>query len=265
MTVPYTGTHKTFMSERHLQKTLACLILLMAPFASCAWAGVLYTNISSNPPTSPNDWQMLFGSWGPSESTTWFMYAMPFQPSVTQPFDHVDIALLTSTGASVELYSDSSGLPGTLLDSVSLPEGAGLVSSGQSVTKPTLAAGTTYWLVLEPPTGFGATWFKNDTGYVDMIAVRQGGSSSNEWVPAGSTALYGHAGPADTLGAFRVDGEDASAAPEPSTFALLGAALIGVLVGRKRTKRIACGPLEALGTRQRELSSSDVHRVPTRR
>jgi hypothetical protein len=221
------------MSETALRKILVCLILLMVPLASPVQAAVLYTNISSNPPTSPGDWQML-GSWGPLESGSWFMYAMPFQPSLTQPFDYVDIAVLTSAGASVQLYSDLSGLPGTLLDSVSLPEGAGLISSAQSAVKPTLAAGTTYWLVLEPPIGFGATWFKNDTGYVDTIAVRQGGSSSNEWALAGPAALFGNVGPSDVLGAFTVNGEDASAVREPSTFGLLGIALISVLAGGRR-------------------------------
>ena len=141
----------------------------------------------------------------------------------------------SGSGFSVALYSDASGLPGSLIETLngsSSPASAGSYSytSGGSAI---LTANTSYWWIASVPDGAGSflgfnlnsTNSTSETsafGWTagDVFRQQQNGGG---WGPSGQPLLFS---------------VSASAIPEPGTYAAwAGAAVLGLAVVRRRRSR----------------------------
>jgi hypothetical protein len=129
-----------------------------------------------------------------------------------------------SVPASVGIYSNSSGLPGTLLYTSSTVN-IGAKSLYQfSFSGANLSNGTSYWIV--PQTSTEISWYvasaaptaQNGSGYTFLGARQNIGSG---WTAAGATDTFS---------------TSISAVPEPSTYALagIGVAAAGLMRWRRR-------------------------------
>jgi hypothetical protein len=133
--------------------------------------------------------------------------------------------------ATVRLWADNGGQPGTLLDtittSISIIDNDGATSGNNrkhaDITPLLLAAGTTYWIGM---TGTTSDFTQTGLFNVDDNAMAQfnGGSTFSYFSGVGDMA-------------FRLEGDNnSSPVPEPSTFLLLGAGLVGVGFLRRRMR-----------------------------
>ena len=135
---------------------------------------------------------------------------------------------------SLTLFSDGAGRPGTAL----APLGTQVITTpGPTFTPPSpvsLAESTIYWLVLgcsncinTPPTVITTSWLSSATPTVNGLPGSGVGSSGlligSSFLPSGRSFV------------FRIDGE-ATAIPEPGTWALAGTAL-GFLLLTARLRR----------------------------
>jgi len=188
----------------------------------------------------------VFSNFGPGNSYSnagaWFvvdnpgfsqMVACQFTPSVNCTLDGIDFEAYWATGntsVSAELLSDSSGLPGGVLESYTV---SGLTSTPQlltasSTSHPTLTAGQTYWFDLMGNGSF-CEWDFNSTDNSTGSAFRY--TSADPW--QASTAY--------PAGAFRVNGTPTSVVPEPSSLLASLTLLIGVVpfATIKRRRRVS--------------------------
>lgn len=152
--------------------------------------------------------------------------AMPFTAGATADLSGAILALSNTTGDSsgftLDLESDSSGLPGTVLATLTLqgtvPSAPAPVTFDYSGTPFQLTSGTSYWLVaLETNNSSEQIWFysNSDTG---TIALSDSGSATGPWT----------ASPGSQISAFEVDGTSLATVPEPGSFQLL---VLGMLCG----------------------------------
>lgn len=91
---------------------------------------------------------------------------------------------------SLSIASDNSGQPGNLLETIGglvFPISGGIVTA-QSSVKPTLAAGSAYWVIMAAPNGIGShgSWWTNDRGIFGG-SVRYEGNGFT-WTPSFSLA-----------------------------------------------------------------------------
>ncbi len=123
---------------------------------------------------------------------------------------------------SIGLYEDSSGQPGTLLESwtVSLPPAGNIAPLTDliSLENPLLTAGTQYWLLIDAPT-VGVIWELNNQG---LNGGLWGGTSLNEIAQSAAS----NAMPAIQL--------NATAVPEPHSAMFIGFILLASAVFRSR-------------------------------
>lgn len=141
----------------------------------------------------------------------------------------------SGTDFSVELYSDSGNLPGTLLETLSGPTSPTSASttyvytSGGSLT---LSANTTYWWVTTVPTGTTAANFNSN--YVTNSAdVAADGWSIGRYAYQTNGGAWSNG-----TGRSMQFSVSTSAIPEPSTYAaLFGAAALGLAAYRRRLAR----------------------------
>lgn len=158
-----------------------------------------------------------------------------FTPAATTKFGSVVLALSCFIGCpaltnfTVDLDSDSGGMPGSVLESINVT-GASLGSLGlnntpitvNSVLQSTLFAGTAYWITVSSTSSFSLAWNFNSTSDPSSQAISTDGGMT--WfAPSGLTP-----------GAMEVDSAAATGVPEPGAGLLLisGGLLIGLL--RKR-------------------------------
>ena len=144
-----------------------------------------------------------------------------------------NLQLLTGSSADLTagIYSNSSGAPGTLLASLTVPSMTALTQANYTFTTGgtlTFGANTTYWFVVAPTTSntnlVSATWYNGTSGTgLVTAALNTTGTSFGSWVPdLVSTSL-----------SYQVSG---SAIPEPSTYALaIGGLALGFVVWRRRS------------------------------
>jgi len=161
--------------------------------------------------------------------------AAPFTPTGAFQFTDAQVAVELSTGStpfSAFLETDSGGLPGVILDTLTLSSGTiGAVPSivtYSCVACPNLTSGTPYWLVLleSDPNAFGGWNFCSGTSNcVSTPASNGSGSATGPWVTT-PTRLG--------TGAFEIDGSSGLAVPEPGTLFLLGSSFAGLAFWRKR-------------------------------
>jgi len=176
----------------------------------------------------------LFSSFGPGGTFTttfgWgiggpFEMAYPFVSSETAAFETAALGIstpqdprFTQRSVNIDLLTDASDSPGTILESFQLVNV--LPFSGSiappiivdSVSHPLLEANTRYWLAIENP---------GNTGSIDWGTAGVG-PNQRASRPVGATSWF--VGSADhfTSGAFDVTGTPLSSVPEPSTAFLAG-------------------------------------------
>lgn len=142
--------------------------------------------------------------------------------------DTVELAISRVSGANelmVALRADAGGLPGAVLEVFSFSGAMGPFGSANppllatSLLRPTLTAGTQYWLIASVPAGVHSAWNLNSIGDSGPHASSTMGSPFLDFDT--------------TRGAFRVT---ASPVPEPGTGFLLASGLLGTLGIRRRRR-----------------------------
>ncbi|HJT89704.1 MAG TPA: choice-of-anchor R domain-containing protein [Bryobacteraceae bacterium] len=199
------------------QRFAVLLALVSAACVAPASADVVYTNFGAG------DSYDTGNAYGLNQTT-----GESFTPGANYEFTDVVLPMAEfngTTSADVYLESDSTGVPGTILDT--LVQQSQITNSRSFITfdaSPscatcTLTAGTKYWIVAAGNSG--VYWFENNQGDKGVATY-----NSSSW-------SYNSNG---TSAAFQVDGTPlTSAVPEPQYLPLLGAAfLAGVFLRRKR-------------------------------
>jgi hypothetical protein len=201
----------------------ALALLAVAAFAAApaANAAVLFSNFG------PGDSYDTSTGWSVSSSAPQDP-AMPFTVAGSgYVLSSVNMALNNSAASPssliVQIMSDVGGLPGTVIESMTLsvPTGMSIVT-GLSALNPTLVAGTTYWLATDA-LNFEGAWQWTDPNVLGPTAFSFNGGSTWEAFNLQTAA-------------FRINGETEFAVPEPGSIALAALALVGMLVVA-RTKR----------------------------
>ncbi len=198
-------------------------VLMLVGLTGYARADVIYNNLGSgtNVYSSTAGWDV--------EAAGSFAPAFPFIPASTANFAELDIPIWFSDGtnlATVELLSDSSGQPGSVLESWNVSGTASDTCCTLQVLHDSLSlvltGGTTYWVAEEADNGntFDGNWPQNTTGAtsVDFDLLR------------GSSGVI-------TSGAFEVlSTASTTQAPEPGTLGLLIAGALAIVVARHRSR-----------------------------
>lgn len=229
-----------------MKKSFALCLLAVAAFAPAAQATVVYDNVTTN------------AVYGYSGGTTYTSVGQSFVTGST-PLNFTDFLFPQLTGSSgnytnayttgetMNLYANdpATNAPVTTLSlaSFTLTNIATGSAQGQTTATPTtttlLAANTRYWLVLAAPNATSTVYwnYPNATGYTANSAL-------GVTLPATNTAFESD-GTTATFFTF-ADGPqllylEATAVPEPSTYAMLALGGVGAffLVRRTRTAKTA--------------------------
>lgn len=168
---------------------------------------------------------------GASSAVSEFVCANQFVSGASGSVSDVILPLNYASGdpnatIDVQLVADNANMPGTVLESWTVGTSGtfGSWSAPETLTgdgSASLAAGTSYWLVLSPTNvGNSDLWAVlnyNEAGATGLDLYNQGsGWASN---------------PGATLGAFEVD---VAPTPEPATMTLLGLGIAGLIARRRR-------------------------------
>ena len=146
-------------------------------------------------------------------------------------FDSLEGSFVEVTGGAPTItggiYTDASGVPGTLLQAfnpVTLPGGITSTIQSFTTTSPfTLNASTQYWFVLNNPTSARIAWRHGATAPVGSGGITYGGNSLLTSSAPWTTTSYSNA--------VRIS---ASAVPEPGSMVFLGLCAATVFKRRRR-------------------------------
>jgi hypothetical protein len=206
-----------------------------------ASASVIYSNITAD---SISPAASFYGTGGSGFEEA-FSFVLAAGSSYT--LDEIDVALVAlndedpSAGniADIFLYANSSGLPGSLLESFAVqvppvyPPTTNSFTEVDSTLHPTLTGGSTYWIAVGPAVGsVSDDWLLDDTNDQGVFAFET--SSTGPWKL--NNPLSDPEPPEGPKAAFRILGT--SAVPEPRMLPLILAALaIGILLRRAGSRR----------------------------
>ena len=207
-------------------------VLILASIIAVCTAGsalagtVVYSNLNTDPTALYSGTAYVVS--GPASTTQQYLgVASAFTPSITVTFTELDMGLQYFSGTNlftVELLSDASGSPGSMLESWSVNNALSSqccilqVLAGTGLT--TLNGGSQYWIAVLP----GAVdtfvgWNLNNTGDIGNFD----GTVGSGWINDSPS----------TKGAFEVQGS----VPEPASAALvLAGGLLGILFGRRKRR-----------------------------
>jgi PEP-CTERM motif len=208
--------------------TAAALTLaLLAPVSEMR-ADVLFSNFGSGQTYVGNSWWDVGNS--PSGAQ---VIAFSFTPTETAMVTGADLAVASLSGSttslSVDIESSSAGAPGVILDtltqvgSYSPYPTTSVVNFSCSGSCTTLDAGTTYWIVAQQTDPENLTAWMYSSGDTGAWYYNEENSAAGSW----TTATAGN-----TFSAFDVTGTPS--VPEPTSGALLGSGLVGVLAATRR-------------------------------
>ncbi len=215
---------------------LAISVVFSAIVSAPAGAVVIYTTLGAgNTFQGPHFVSLDENTGQVAGSPADLNWAMAWIPSVDAIVTDIDVALslgdafsqVDENVAQMFLHLDAGGLPGAVIDNYQFTNLTsetlgGAVESAASSVNPSVMAGTTYWISLSaglPSNGLYSQvgWHLNDQGVTGPIAEENNNAG---WVSAGSP----------TQSAFRISGRPL---PEPTTLALLGMGLFGLVAWRR--------------------------------
>lgn len=146
--------------------SISTALVFLALTATSIQAGVIYSNIGIG---FPNDTP---GPWGVGVTNQPDLAGIPFTAASGGNLASISTDISSTTQPiTFLLYGDSSGEPGTLLESWITVVPAFVPSitpvamtTLESVQNPLLSAGSQYWFLVALPTGSSIHWWSNDQG-----------------------------------------------------------------------------------------------------
>jgi hypothetical protein len=220
------------------QANLSWFLIFAAAGTSVAQAGVIVSTFSTTPPGYVGDSDQIsaFTSMFGPTGVDWAMqFLVPAGGSYQ--FSGYRVAIEsrgTPTTVSFTVASDTSNTPGAALETIpmSVPSSSASILTGTSILRPTLLAGTKYWL----EASISSTALNTEALWNTPTPLRTSPPTGlvADWNFPFSATWFVQSG---VQTAFEIDGTQSSAAvPEPSTAecAMLGGLVICWFIVRRR-------------------------------
>jgi hypothetical protein len=219
------------------QRKMHSLVLAIGMIATLLWCSTSYASIIWDYSPATTGGEVSADDWINNYNMQSFAEAVSFASDTT--VGGIDIYSTSSYGyigesVTVRLWSDSTGQPGTLLNTIVTTITAidtdGAVGNNNrkhaDITPLTLTAGTTYWIGM---TGTGENHI-NQTG---LFGVSGGDGKMAQFNGSDTFSYF-----TDVTGdmAFRLE-DTTNAVPEPTTMLLLGFGLMGLAGVRRKLKK----------------------------